>query len=358
MFVLRQARTFALTLVLACAVAPAASASFPNPWPGNVQCVSTKGLGHTFRTGANCRQFRFGGYDRRYVAYVPLSAKLRMARHVRVPVVAMLHGSSGTGEEFFNHSGWQEIARREGFIAVFPTGLEYWVDTQGPIHLSTKWADYNLLDDIDETHTPPAGGIAPADDVGFLRAVAGDVASSARVDRRRVYLSGFSNGGAMCLRAALELSGRLAAVGCNAGSLHAVHPVTAGQPHIPVVLTIGSLDDRFITALHDAGADPSLSELPMNAADLFQLPGVPSFVSTHTASFDLTDQANVRLNGPRVVNVRYDDPAAGAPAGTSQLQLMVLKGVEHEYPTATNNPPRNFKMAEILWAFFRAHPKP
>jgi polyhydroxybutyrate depolymerase len=357
MSVASHARLFVATLALTGALAPAAQATLPNPWPGGVHCTSKSGLGHAYRVGANCRQFSFGGYDRRFVAFVPLRAKLRMARHERVPVVAMLHGSSGTGEEFFNHSGWKETARREGFIAVFPTGLEYWVDTQGPIHLSTKWADYNLLDDIDETHTPPAGGIAPADDVGFLRAVGADVAASARVNRHRIYLSGFSNGGSMCLRAALELSGTLAAVGCNAGTLHAVHPVTAGRPHIPVVLTIGSLDDRFITALHDAGADPSLTELPMNAADLIQLPGVPSFVSTQTASFDLTDQPDVRRNGPRVVNVRYDDPAGGV-AGTSQLQLMVLKNVEHEYPTATNNPPRNFKMADILWAFFAAHPKP
>jgi poly(3-hydroxybutyrate) depolymerase len=216
--------------------------------------------------------------------------------------------------------------------------------------MSTKWADYNLDADIDESQTPAA------DDVGFLRAVGSDVAASARVNPHRVYLSGFSNGGAMCLRAALELTDTLAAAGCNAGSLHAVFHVTAGQPHIPVVLTIGSLDDRFLSALHDAGADPSLTELPMNAADLFQLPGVPGYVSTHTASFDLTDQPDVRRNGPRVVNVLYDDPAQGA-AGTSQLQLMVLKGVEHEYPTATNNR-IGFRMSDILWAFFRSHPKP
>lgn len=346
--------SLALTSALAALVlASPASAALPNPWPGGISCATKSYLRFTYKVGNNCRQFSWDGHDRRYVAFLPRSAKRRMNRHERVPVVAMLHGSSGTGEEFLNHSGWQETARREGFIAVFPTGQEYVIDTQGPRHMSTKWADYNLADDIDEMQTPPA------DDVGFLRAVAVDIASSARVDPRRVYLSGFSNGGAMCLRAALELTDRLAAAGCNAGALHAVHHVTAGQPHIPVVLTIGSLDDRFLTALHDAGADPSLTELPMNASDLLQLPGVPSFVSTHTASFDLTDRADVRVNGPRVVNVRYDHPVRNVN-GTSQLQLMVLKGVEHEYPTATNNAHhgRGFRMSEILWAFFRSHPKP
>jgi poly(3-hydroxybutyrate) depolymerase len=348
----RQLGALAFTLALSWLAAPAAHAQLPNPWPGGVTCATESYLRFTYQRGNNCRQFSWDGHDRRYVAFVPRSAKRRMNHHERVPVVVMLHGSSGTGEEFLNHSGWQETARREGFIAIFPTGQRYWVESEGEggARLSTKWADYDLVADIDETRIPPA------DDVGFLQAVAVDAASSARVDPRRIYLSGFSNGGAMCLRAALELSQGLAAVGCNAGSLHAVHHVTAGHPHIPVVLTTGSRDDRFLGALHDAGADPSLTALPMNAADLFELPGVPGYVSTHTDSFDLTDEPDVRRNGPRVVNVRYDDPAGGA-AGTSQLQLMILKGVEHEYPTATNNR-IGFRMSDILWAFFEDHPKP
>jgi polyhydroxybutyrate depolymerase len=346
--------SLAVTSALAALVlASPASAQLPDPWPGGVHCATKSYLRRAYTVGNNCRQFYWDGSDRRYVAFVPRSAKRRMNHHERVPVVAMLHGSSGTGEQFLIHSGWKETAKREGFIAVFPTGQKYWIDTEGEGHMSTKWADYSLADDIDEVRTPPA------DDIGFLRVVGVDVASSARVDPRRVYLSGFSNGGAMCLRAALELTDRLAAAGCNAGSFHAVYHVTAGQPHIPVVLTTGSLDDRFLGALHDAGADPSLTELPMNVDDLFQLPGVPSYVSTHTASFDLTDEPDVRANGPRVINVRYDNPVRGA-AGTSQLQLMVLKGVEHEYPTANNNARHGhgFRMADILWAFFKAHPRP
>ena len=36
-------------------------------------------------------------------------------------------------------------------------------------------------------------------------------------------------------RAALELSGTLAAVGCNAGVLHAVYHVTGGEPQKEIV---------------------------------------------------------------------------------------------------------------------------
>ncbi|MEA2123295.1 MAG: polyhydroxybutyrate depolymerase [Solirubrobacteraceae bacterium] len=353
MSLVRCTRLFAATLALATwAFAPAADAALPNPWPGGVHCTSKTGLRHTFRIGTNCRQFTFNGVDRRYVASVPLSAKRRMNRGERVPVVAMLHGSSGTGEQFLIHSGWREVARREGFIAVFPTGQEYLVDTQGPPHMSTKWADYSLDEDIDEAQTPPA------DDVGFLRSMAVDVAHSARVNPRRVYLSGFSNGGAMCMRAALELSSSLAAAGCNAGSLHSVHHVTTGAPHIPVVLTYGSLDDRFLGAINAAQdpADPPVTEIPMNPSRAFQLQGVSAVLSIQEESFDVTDQADVLFRGRNAFDVRFDEPVPGV-TGTSQAQLSVLKGVEHEYPTATNNP-HHFRMADLLWAFFRSHPQP
>ena len=51
-------------------------------------------------------------------------------------------------------------------------------------------------------------------------------ARAPHLDAKRVYLSGFSNGGGMCARVGVEMSDVFAAVGCNAGGLDAVHPTT------------------------------------------------------------------------------------------------------------------------------------
>ncbi len=56
------------------------------------------------------------------------------------PVVMMFHGSSGTGQQFYNTSGWKEIGEEENFITVFPSGLEYCtVDSSGNRQNETKW---------------------------------------------------------------------------------------------------------------------------------------------------------------------------------------------------------------------------
>ena len=71
-------------------------------------------------------------------------------------------------------SGWREEADRSGLIAVFPTGQRYRITETG--RLSTKWADFNLVDDIEETETPPA------DDVGFVDDMLADIEAGLSVD--------------------------------------------------------------------------------------------------------------------------------------------------------------------------------
>lgn len=41
------------------------------------------------------------------------------------PLVFMLHGTNQSGSQFYNISGWKEVAEREKFIVVFPTALIY-----------------------------------------------------------------------------------------------------------------------------------------------------------------------------------------------------------------------------------------
>jgi predicted esterase len=295
------------------------------------------------RAGANCRRVQFDGAARRYVAWVSPGAQRRMRRGRRVPMVVMLHGSGGSGEQFLNISGWREKANGEGFVAVFPTGLEYLVDEVQPPRRATRWAYYMVENGIDETVVPPA------DDVGFLRRVVDDVAAVARIDRRAVYLSGFSAGGAMCMRAALELTRVFRAFGCNAGSV--VDPqrtVTAGAPFRPVMLTFGSLDRNLLA---DAQVhDPALTELPVDPAAAFENQAVRDHVRRQLIPLRLEPEHDVLLRRPAAFDVRFDDPVGRAPA--SELHFVLLDEVEHEYPRRRNNP-RRFVMANLLWRFFR-----
>ena len=87
----------------------------------------------------------------------------------------MFHGGSGTGEKFLNISGWREQADATGLIAVFPTGLRYRITENG--QMSTRWASFGILDEIEEAETPPA------DDVAFVDEMLADIDAGLDVDR-------------------------------------------------------------------------------------------------------------------------------------------------------------------------------
>jgi polyhydroxybutyrate depolymerase len=57
------------------------------------------------------------------------------------------------------------------------------------------------------------------DDVAFLDALLDDLAGAYRVDPRRVFATGMSNGAMMAYRLASELSERIAAVAPVAGTM-------------------------------------------------------------------------------------------------------------------------------------------
>jgi hypothetical protein len=68
------------------------------------------------------------------------------------------------------------------------------------------------------------------DDVGFTRAVIDDLSRRARIDSRRIYATGISNGGMMAYRLGVELAGRITAI----APVEAVLVVPTNGPSRPV----------------------------------------------------------------------------------------------------------------------------
>src|SRR5690606_6241120 len=124
--------------------------------------------------------------------------------------------------------------------------------------LVTKWADFDLVNDIEEDETPPA------DDVGFVDAMLADLAPL--VDERRVYASGFSNGAGFAARLAVDRSETFAAVAFSGGGLTGAH--SPARP-VPTYETIGSADPKILDNL-----DPPLPELPLDPVELLTHPTI------------------------------------------------------------------------------------
>src|SRR5207248_5697071 len=60
---------------------------------------------------------------------------------------------------------------------------------------------------------------AGTDDIAFIKAVIADISTRLRVDKKRIYVAGFSDGARMAYRVACEMSTQIAAVAAASGSL-------------------------------------------------------------------------------------------------------------------------------------------
>jgi polyhydroxybutyrate depolymerase len=164
-----------------------------------------------------------GGVRREAVMIRP--ARLETA----APLVIMLAGDGATARAVLAGSGWARQADQSGFVAVALEALPARPDRPAGRSNPRRWADG------DPAHLPTAN-----DDVGFVAAALEAVAARAAIDRQRVFLAGFSDGGAMAMRAGAALAGRVRAVG--AVDAHWWTPVDRLAAPVSLVLLVGTAD--------------------------------------------------------------------------------------------------------------------
>lgn len=324
--------------------------------PFGIHCDSVGVSGIAYVPGVNCRLMVVDGYTRRYVVWVPLAGVPASS-----PAVLMLHGGSGTGEEFLRKSGWREKATQEGFVAIFPTAVEHFVlDKQ---RFSTRWNNYGLPVEIDPNERPvgyPATSPWPADDVKFIRQIGDDVIQQLTTDPLRVYVAGFSSGGGMCARLGVEASDLIAAVACHTSGLHELHETLVGHRNLSAYFSIGTRDDNALEVINSyliALGQPTITELPLNPSDLDQIPQIKNQILLNLDSFNLEATPVTTLAGATWTELRAQTPQPGDIDG-NELYFAFLEDVTHQYPNGTNNPPFDFNLPDRVWPFFVQHPHP
>jgi polyhydroxybutyrate depolymerase len=141
----------------------------------------------------------------------------------RYPLVIGFHGGAGNAEGYIENSQLFAKGEAAGFIVVCPQGTP----------IPTPWpGDHRIWNSGAEYEQPSRG----ADDVAFTRLIIDRVSTMYPVDSKRIFATGFSNGGQMAYRLALELADRIAAVapmsgGRLAGSERPSRPVPVMHVH-------------------------------------------------------------------------------------------------------------------------------
>lgn len=186
------------------------------------------------------------GAKREYIVYVPASA----AGNESVPVLFMLHGTNQTGQFHYDKNLWNPKAEQEGFIAVYPTALEYCHFDNGIERTTTKWAAGNLgQSDLNRGALPLCPGEVLKNDMGFFDELSSAIKRDFVVDEKRFYLTGFSNGAQMTARLVTERSETYAAAAIHAGSLSAfIEPALTSRP-MSLFITVGAVDGLFANAV-------------------------------------------------------------------------------------------------------------
>lgn len=166
----------------------------------------------------------WGGLDRTYHVYRPTS----IPQGVPAPLVVMLHGGYGTGAQAEHSYGWDQEAERGRFIVAYPDGYR------------RSWNAGMCCGPARSRNV---------DDVGFIAAMVHQIERSQNADRKRVYITGMSNGAMMAYRLACEAPFPIAGIGSVAGTLDMT---SCSNPQHAKLMEIHGLADEHVP--FDGGA--------------------------------------------------------------------------------------------------------
>lgn len=243
------------------------------------------------------------GVTRRYRLHAPPGYRADQP----VPLVIALHPYPGKGLDLSQLIGLDEVAAREGFLVAYPDGIN---------------GGFNAL-----------VCCGTADDVGFLSALTDQLIETWRVDPDRVYLTGISNGGDLSFRAAVEATGRFAAIGAVSGGFIGDRAAAADYvPQSPVsVITFIGGQDRYAEAFR-TGIEAWQKRL--KCRPVTPAPKAPA--------------SSITLTRARC-------------ADGSDVAVYLLAELGHLWPGATTGamaaPDAGLVATELIWEFFAAHPR-
>lgn len=277
------------------------------------------------------RSIPVGELTREYIEHLPTG----FDKTKQTPLVLCFHGGGGNAKTMPRFTGFDTIADREGFIVVYPEGIQHhWNDGRESV-------TYKV------------------DDVGFVSALIDDFIKTYNVDPKRVYATGISNGGMICQRLAIELSDKLAAVAPVAGNVPQILKDTkAGNP-ISILMISGTLDPIVPYADHEV---KKLAN------------GYGGKVLTVDESIQFWIKWNDCSSSPKSQPIEDSDQTDDSHAIRSEYEgkngtkvvLYQIVGGGHTWPGARQYLPqqiignvcRDFNGTEVIWDFFKSHLKP
>jgi len=238
-----------------------------------------------------------------------------------MPVVFDFHGYTSNASQQMVLSGMNDKADEEGFIAVHAEG----------VGIEPSWNAGACCG------TAAEQGI---DDVAFVTAMLDDLSARLCVDGRRVYSTGFSNGGFLSHRLGCELSDRIAAIAPVAGVMGIDECSPARR--VPVLEFHGTLDGVVPYGGSVVNGFPSVDSTIAEWVEIDGCDGAPS------ESFAQGDS--------------HCESYGGCGEGAAVV-VCTVEGGGHTWPGGFPVPALGWtspdlSATDMMWEFFASHPLP
>jgi len=239
-----------------------------------------------------------GEHRREYLVHVPESYDGKR----NVPLLFMFHGSGGSSDETYRATGWNIKSDEKGFIAAFPNGFP---NDEG----MRVWNDGRRI------------WQTSVDDVAFTRSMLEDLSARFRIDQKRIYVVGFSNGAGLSYRLAQDLGDRIAAIAPVAGRIPNQDPKIS-RP-VPAFAVVGTKDGGYENDTRSAERWAAMVSCG------------PAADSTHDG---------------RYLTIAWRCPK------DMEVKSTIVADWAHYWPGGTLNKGVEMWAEEKIWRFFEKHP--
>ena len=182
--------------------------------------IGTQSFALKFKPSIKHEKIQLNIKGQKRIALIVNSAK---SQKVKRPVIIALHGGAGSAEGAIELTKFDELAQKEGFIAVYAQGSEF----RRGMH---AWNTGYLL----------RNQVKKADDIAYLDGLIDKLIMKHGADPDRIYMSGVSNGAMMTFIYATKRAHRLAAAAPMVGAMFNFEEKPSAS--LPIIIVGGAQD--------------------------------------------------------------------------------------------------------------------
>lgn len=264
------------------------------------------------------------GVERKFLLHVPDTYD----PSIPSPLVISIHGFSSWPQNLMETSRWNDLADREGFIVVYPSGTGFPKRWRLPVNMM--------------------GIPGSEEDVAFLTTLIDSLENQYNIDPRRVYINGFSNGAGMTVVMGCRLAERIAAVGGVAGAY--VFPLeSCNQSRLVPMIAFHGTADPIVP--YSGGTSPHFDAT---------FPDIPEWISKRADLNACGNPPETILEKETVTGIEYQ-----ACNSNASVVFYSIRDGGHTWPGGNPLPEviagytdQAISATEIIWEFFKQHPLP